>query len=148
MQSHDITGVCQHCWVHWCHCNNFKYNIRWHLCWTWMVSLIATGSSEVFLFSLHCALTFFSEFLFWEFKEVCSYSYTKRGIARLYCGDIKSDSGDSFVEKEAVLLKLHLAFARVTFHGSIEPVLSSGFACSLSSHSAIFRFSYCWNSIV
>lgn len=78
--------------------------------------------------------------LFSELKEVCSYSYTKRGIVRLYRGDIKSDSGDSFVEKEAILLKLHLAFARVTFHRSIEPVLSSGFACSLSSHSAIFRF--------
>lgn len=99
--------------------------------------LIATGSSEVFLFSLHCALTFFSGFLFWEFKEVCSYSYTKRGIARLYCGDIKSDSGDSFVEKEAVLLKLHLAFARVTFHRSIEPVLSSGFA-AVFLHTVLF----------
>jgi len=68
-------------------------------------------------------------------------------LLRLYCGDIKSDSGDSFVEKEAILLKLHLAFARVTFHRSVEPVLSSGFACSLSSCSAIFRLSSCWNSI-
>lgn len=90
---------------------------------------------------IHCLhINILLRVFFCELKEVCSYSYTKRGIVRLYCGDIKSDSGDSFVEKEAVLLKFHLVFARVTFHRSIEPVLSSGFACSLSSHSAIFRF--------
>lgn len=106
--------------------------------------LIVIGSQEVFfLYSPRSALTFISRVLFCKFKEVCSSSYTKCGIVRLYCGDVKSDSGDSFVEKEAVLLKLHLAFARVIFHRSTEPVLSSGFACSLFSHSAIFRFSTC-----